>query len=55
MGNLQSLKVDTTIKGILWLTIPISLSKLVPELNYLFNAVFLSRLGVKELGLVGLV
>lgn len=55
MGNQQSLKVDTTIKGILWLTIPISLSKLVPELNYLFNAVFLSRLGVRELGLAGLV
>ena len=50
-----SLKVDTTIKGIILLTLPISLSKLVPELNYLFNAAFLSRLGVKELGLAGLV
>lgn len=51
----HSLKVDTSIRGIIWLTVPISLSKLVPELNYLFNAAFLSRLGVKELGLVGIV
>ncbi|MFZ1703307.1 MAG: hypothetical protein WAT79_03115, partial [Saprospiraceae bacterium] len=55
MSGAHSLKVDASVKGIILLTIPISLSKLVPELNYLFNAVFLSRLGVKELGLVGLV
>jgi MATE family multidrug resistance protein len=55
MGSGKSLHVDTSVKGILLLTIPISLSKLVPELNYLFNAVFLSRLGVKELGLAGLI
>ncbi len=55
MGASHSLQVDTSVKGILLLTLPISLAKLVPELNYLFNAVFLSQLGVKELGLVGLV
>ena len=55
MSSPHSLKVDTSIRGIIWLTLPISLSKLVPELNYLFNAAFLSRLGVKELGLVGIV
>ncbi|MBK6565621.1 MAG: hypothetical protein IPG18_10620 [Saprospiraceae bacterium] len=55
MGASHSLQVDTSVKGILFLTLPISLAKLVPELNYLFNAVFLSQLGVKELGLVGLV
>jgi putative MATE family efflux protein len=49
-----SLKVDTSIKGIILLTLPISLAKLIPELNYLFNAAFLGHLGSKELALAGI-
>ena len=48
-----SLKADTSLKGIILLTLPISLSKLIPELNYLFNAVFLGHLGTMELALAG--
>lgn len=49
-----SLKVDTSIKGIILLTLPISMAKLIPELNYLFNAAFLGHLGNKELALAGI-
>lgn len=49
-----SLHVDTSLKGILWLTLPISMSKLIPELNYLFNAAFLGHLGNRELALAGI-
>ena len=49
-----SLKVDTSIKGILLLTLPISLARLIPELNYLINAAFLGHLGGKELALAGI-
>lgn len=49
-----SLKVDTSIKGIILLTLPISMAKLIPELNYLINAAFLGHLGSKELALVGI-
>ncbi len=49
-----SLKVDTSVKGIIWLTLPISMAKLIPELNYLINAAFLGRLGNVELALAGL-
>ncbi|MBK8517373.1 MAG: MATE family efflux transporter [Saprospiraceae bacterium] len=49
-----SLKVDTSVKGIVLLTLPISMAKLIPELNYLFNAAFLGHLGSKELALAGI-
>ncbi len=49
-----SLKVDTSIKGIILLTLPISMAKLIPELNYLINAAFLGHMGTKELSLVGI-
>jgi multidrug resistance protein, MATE family len=49
-----SLKVDTSIKGILLLTLPISLARLIPELNYLINAAFLGHLGEQELALAGI-
>ena len=49
-----SLKVDTSLKGIILLTLPISMAKLIPELNYLFNAAFLGHLGGKELALAGI-
>lgn len=48
-----SLKADTSLKGIVILTLPISVAKLIPELNYLFNAVFLGHLGALELALAG--
>lgn len=54
MTSDTSLKVDTSVKGIIWLTLPISMAKLIPELNYLINAVFLGRLGNVELALAGL-
>lgn len=54
MSNIASLKVDTSFKGIILLTLPISLAKLIPELNYLFNAAFLGHLGGKELALAGI-
>lgn len=50
----SSLKVDTSVKGIILLTLPISMAKLIPELNYLFNAAFLGHLGSKELALAGI-
>ena len=54
MINNTSLKVDTSIKGIILLTLPISMAKLIPELNYLFNAAFLGHIGSKELALAGI-
>lgn len=54
MTSAPSLKVDTSVKGILWLTLPISMAKLIPELNYLINAAFLGRLGNVELAMAGL-
>jgi MATE family multidrug resistance protein len=53
-STVTSLKVDTSIKGIILLTLPISMAKLIPELNYLFNAAFLGHLGSKELALAGI-
>ncbi|HRO08607.1 MAG TPA: MATE family efflux transporter [Saprospiraceae bacterium] len=49
-----SLKIDTSVKSIILLTLPISMAKLIPELNYLFNAAFLGHLGSKELALAGI-
>lgn len=50
----QSLKVDTSFLGIILLTLPISMAKLIPELNYLFNAVFLGQLGSVALAMAGI-
>jgi MATE family multidrug resistance protein len=49
-----SLKIDTSLRNIILLTLPISMAKLIPELNYLFNAAFLGHLGSKELALAGI-
>jgi multidrug resistance protein, MATE family len=54
MSQANSLKVDTSVKSILLLVIPISLARLIPEVNYLINAAFLGHLGGKELALAGL-
>jgi multidrug resistance protein, MATE family len=53
MSTKPSLKVDTSIKGILLLSLPIGMAKLIPEINYLFNAIFLGQLGTLELALAG--
>ena len=52
--SVASLKIDTSVKNIILLTLPISMAKLIPELNYLFNAAFLGHLGSKELALAGI-
>jgi multidrug resistance protein, MATE family len=49
-----SLHVDNSIKGILKLTLPISLARLIPEFNFLFNSIFLGHLGTKELAYAAL-
>ncbi|MBC7884369.1 MAG: MATE family efflux transporter [Saprospiraceae bacterium] len=54
MATYTSLKVDTSVKGIILLTLPISMAKLIPELNYLINAAFLGHLGSVELALAGI-
>ncbi|MBK9734894.1 MAG: MATE family efflux transporter [Saprospiraceae bacterium] len=54
MAHNLSLKVDTSIKGIILLTLPISMSKFIPEINYLINATFLGQLGSVELALAGI-
>ncbi len=51
---MYSLKSDTSVKGIILLTLPISMAKLIPELNFLFNAAFLGHLGNRELALAGI-
>ena len=54
MAAVKSLKIDTSFRGILALTLPISMAKLIPELNYLMNAAFLGHLGNVELALAGI-
>lgn len=51
----SSLKVKTSIRAILALAVPISISKLIPEVNYLINASFVGHLGTVELAVVGIV
>ncbi|MCZ2100534.1 MAG: MATE family efflux transporter [Chitinophagales bacterium] len=52
--SVASLKIDTSVRNIIMLTLPISMAKLIPELNYLFNAAFLGHLGSQELALAGI-
>lgn len=49
----HDLKVDTSVKGIILLTLPISLARLVPELNF-YSMLFLGHLGTKELAYAAL-
>jgi len=48
------LRMDITRKHILMLALPISAAILVPQINYLTNNIFLSRLGKEELGAAGI-
>lgn len=54
MSYQGNLNVNTSVKGIILLTLPISLAKLIPELNYLLDSVFLGHLGSKELAMAGI-
>lgn len=54
MAEFKSLKVDTSVKGIIALTLPISMARLIPEVNYLINAAFLGHIGNVELALAGI-
>lgn len=50
----HNLNANTTVKGLILLTLPLSLARLVPELNFLFNSVFLGHLGTRELAYAAL-
>ncbi len=51
---MQQLGVEATNRQILKLAAPISLSILIPQLNYFTNTVFLGQLGERELGVNGI-
>src|SRR5881392_1883704 len=52
--NQQDLRLNISNKQILRLALPISFALLVPQINFITNNIFLSRLGVKELGAAGI-
>ena len=50
----DDLRLSISYKSILEMSIPISFAILVPQLNYLINSFFLSKLGVGYLGISGI-
>jgi putative MATE family efflux protein len=50
----HSLKLGTTYKQILQMSLPISFAILVPQFNFLINSLFLSRLGEGYMGIAGI-
>ena len=50
----ENLQVKVTNKEVLGMALPISLSLLVPQLNYLINSIFLGNLGEDALGNAGI-
>ena len=48
------LQVEITNRQILKIALPISLALLVPQINFVTNNIFLSRLGETELGTAGI-
>jgi putative MATE family efflux protein len=50
----DDLRLDISYRSILEMSIPISFAILVPQLNYLINSFFLSKLGVGYLGISGI-
>lgn len=50
----QDMRLKTSKKQILQLALPISAAILVPQLNFITNNIFLSRLGQEELGMAGI-
>ncbi len=51
---MSTLQIKTSYADILRFAIPISFSILIPQLNYVTNNIFLSRLGEQELGIAGI-
>lgn len=51
---MNELKLNTSFSDILRFAIPISFSILIPQINYVVNNIFLSRLGELELGTAGI-
>ena len=54
MNANASLQVSVSNKQILSIALPIALSILVPQLNFIVNNIFLGRLGQRELALAGI-
>lgn len=54
MNANASLQVSVSSKQILSIALPIALSILVPQLNFIVNNIFLGRLGQRELALAGI-
>lgn len=52
--SVDSLKLKTTYTDILRFALPISIAILIPQLNFVTNNIFLSRLGENELGTAGI-
>lgn len=50
----MQLKVQTSYRSILGIALPISLSMLVPQLNFITNNIFLGTLGTQELASAGI-
>lgn len=50
----MQLKVETGYRQILGLALPITLAMLVPQINFITNNIFLSRLGEQELASAGI-
>ena len=50
----QDLRLNISNRQILKLALPISFALLVPQINFITNNIFLSRLGVRELGAAGI-
>ncbi|NDA61402.1 MAG: MATE family efflux transporter [Chitinophagia bacterium] len=54
MNSNASLQVSVSNKQILSIALPIALSILVPQLNFIVNNIFLGRLGQRELAVAGI-
>jgi Na+-driven multidrug efflux pump len=50
----HSLKLKTSYSDIFRFALPICISILIPQLNFVTNNIFLSRLGENELGTAGI-
>lgn len=50
----MDLRLNTSYRHILGMALPISLALLVPQINFITNNIFLSRLGEKELASAGI-
>lgn len=49
------MKVENSFKQIIKLALPLSISIIIPQLNFLANTAFIARVGGKELGVNGIV